>query len=251
MRRHITTLCCVLTLAALAGCADSEVPVGPSAPAVPSPARVVGLRVTGQSNFFQRGETVQLTAAATLSNGFTENRTASSQWQSSNNAVASVSGAGVLTIGDEGEATITASHEGQQATMGVRVRYAFRAPDPPAGQRLPKPDVAGFVADLINSRPDLVARSCQDQGGTWELLDFIVDELRSKRDLRWGYNGRRGDINFVARDEIAYHAGAGASENSRETYAWDILGGHCGPNPIPVWIDMSDLGTIWLTRGRF
>jgi hypothetical protein len=251
MRRYLTTFTCVLSLVALAGCADSDVPAGPSAPAVASPARVVSIRVTGPSSFFQRGQTGQLVASVTLSNGFTEDRTASATWQSSNGGVASVSTAGVVTIGDEGDATITASHSGQQASMGVRVRYAFRAPDPPAGQRLPKPNVEGFVADLFRSRPDLVARSCQDQGGTWELLDFIVDELRSKRDLRWGYNGRRGDPNFVARDEIAYHAGAGPSENSRETYAWDVIGGHCGSNPVPGYIDMSDLGTIWLTRGRF
>ena len=250
MRRLLPHITLSAALLALGACADSDVPPGPSAPAVPSPARVVSLAVSGPSSYFERGQTGQLTAMATLTNGFTENRTASSTWQSNNNGVASVSSAGVITVGDEGDANITATHDGQQASMTVRVRYAFRTPDPAPGQRLPKPNEAGFVAQLFNSRPDLVARSCQDQGGTWELLDFIVDELR-KKDLRWGYNGRRGDPNFVARDEVAYHAGAGNSEGSRETYAWDVIGGHCGSNPVPGWIDMSDLGTIWLTRGRF
>jgi hypothetical protein len=81
-------------------------------------------------------------------------------------------------------------------------------------------------------------------------MDGLVDRLR-QIDLRWAYNGRRGDPNFVARDEIAYHWGAGPSLNSREAYAWDIMGGHCGPNPTPAYFDLSDLGTIWLTRGRF
>lgn len=250
MRRYIPQLTLCAALLGFAGCADSDVPAGPATPAVPSPARVVALRVGGPSSFFQRGQTGQLTATATLTNGFNEDRTASASWQSNNSGVASVSNTGVVSIGNEGEALITAAHEGQQATMTVRVRYAFRTPDPAPGQRLPKPDESGFVAQLIRSRPDLVARSCQDQGGTWELMDFVVDNLRL-RDLRWGYNGRRGDINFPARDEVAYHYGSGPDELSRETYAWDVLTGHCGTNPTPGWLDVSDLGTVWISRGRF
>ena len=133
----------------------------------------------------------------------------------------------------------------------MRVRYANRTPDPPSGQRLPVPNEEGFVASIIRSRPDLVARSCQDEGGTWELMDLIVDRLRAERDTRWGYNGRRGDVNFPARDEVAYHWGSGSDELSRDTYAFDVLAGHCGTNPQPTWIDQSPFGTVWLSRGRF
>jgi Bacterial Ig-like domain (group 2) len=251
MRPAVQRFSVAVLLLGLAACSDSEVPAGPSAPAVPSPARVVSLRVSGPGSFFQRSQVAQLSAIATLSNGFTEDRTNSSTWQSSNSGVASVTSNGVVTVGDEGDANITASNEGQQATMAVRVRYAFRTPDPPPGQRIPKPNELGFVAQLMASRPDLVARSCQDQGGTWELMDFIVDQLRAQKDLRWGYNGRRGDVNFPARDELAYHWGSGPDELSRDTYAWDIIGGHCGPAPTPTWQDLSDLGTVWLSRGRF
>ncbi len=55
----------------------------------------------------------------------------------------------------------------------------------------------------------------------------------------------------VARDEVAYHWGPGPDEGSRDSYAWDIMVGHCGPNPQPAWIDVSDLGTLWVSRGRF
>ena len=211
---------------------------------------MISITVSGINNYFQRGQTAQLTAMATLSNGFTENRSTSVQWQSTNSGVASVNGSGLVTAGDEGEATIRATADGVTGEYAVRVRYGNRTPDPAPGGRLPLPNEANFVASLMQSRPDLLARSCQDQGGTWELMDFIVDQLRTK-DLRWGYNGRRGDVNFVARDEVAYHYGAGPSENSRETYSIDIMGGHCGPNPGPVWFDVTDLGTVWLTRGRF
>jgi hypothetical protein len=251
MEKLFGRIACMTLLAFMMACSDSEPPAGPSTPAVPSAPRVVSVEVTaGPGQLLGRGQTQQMIARVTLSNGFVEDRTASAQWQSSNNAVASVNASGLVTAGDEGDAVITASSDGQNGTRGVRVRYGQRTPDPAPGQRLPAPNEAAFVAQLIRERPDLVARSCQDAGGTWELMDFVVDRLR-ERDLRWGYNGRRGDPNFVARDEVAYHWGAGPDLNSRETYSFDILGGHCGPTPTPAWFDVTDLGTIWVTRGRF
>lgn len=249
--KHYATYFLVAGALAANACSTSEAPAGPSSIVTVAAPRTVSVRVSGTSAFFQRGQTAQLVAIATLSNGFTEDRSSSAQWTSSNAGVASVSSTGLVTAGDEGEATIRAVIEGEMGEAPVRVRYGSRTPDPPPGQRLPLPDEFGFVSSIIDSRPDLLARSCQDQGGTWELLDLIVDRLRADRDLRWGYNGRRGDVNFVARDEIAYHYGAGPSENSREAYSVDILGGHCGPNPTPAWFDVTDLGTVWLTRGRF
>jgi hypothetical protein len=250
-RLVISSALALTILAFAAACGDSEPPAGPSTPAVPAPPRVVSLAVTGGTTLFQRGQTAQLSARVTLSNGFVEDRSASATWQSSNSGVASVSSSGVVTAGDEGEATITANFEGQRGTADVRVRYGARTPDPPPGGRIPKPNEEGFVASIIRSRPDLLARSCQDSGGTWELMDLIVDRLRAEKDLRWGYNGRRGDANFVARDEVAYHWGPGPDEGSRDTYAFDVIGGHCGPSPGPAWIDQSENGTIWLSRGRF
>ena len=238
------------SFAALAAC-SSDSPSGPAVTASPTAARVVSIEVTGAGNLFERGQTSQLRAIALLSNGFTLDRTASATWQSNNTGVASVSAGGVVTAGNEGDATISATADGQQSTMTVRVKYGFRTADPPPGQRIAKPDESAYVAQLIRSRPDLVARSCQDQGGTWELMDFVVDSLRANKDLRWGYNGRRGVIDFPARDEIAYHWGSGPDELSRDSYAFDILGGHCGPNPVPVWFDLSNEGTVWLSRGRF
>ena len=99
-------------------------------------------------------------------------------------------------------------------------------PDPPPGQRLPAPNEFGVVVQLFAERPDLVARSCQPENGgtgTWEFMDLLVDRLRLK-DTRWGYNSRRGVPGDVARDEVAYHWGSGPDENSRDTYAWDVMG---------------------------
>jgi Bacterial Ig-like domain (group 2) len=240
--------------AALAvGCGESEVPTGPSNPAVPSPPTVSSVEVSGPASYNTRGQTQQLVARATLSNGFTEDRSPSATWQSDNSGTASVSSSGVLTVGNEGEATISATVDGQRGTLRVRVQYAFRTPDPPPGQRIPKPNEFALIQRLFAERPDLVARSCQPESGgtgTWEFMDFVVERLRQV-DLRWGYHARRGVASDPARDEVGYHWGPGGDEGSRDTYAWDIMGGHCGPNPTPAWIDVTDLGVMWLSRGKF
>jgi Big-like domain-containing protein len=239
--------------AVTAACGDSEVPTGPTNAAVPSPPRVNSVAVTGVTSYFQRGQTSQLRANATLSNGFIEDRSASAQWQSDNSGVASVSSSGVVTIGNEGEATISATLEEQRGTLRVRVVYGNRTPDPPPGQRLPKPDESALVREAFAARPDLVARSCQPESGgtgTWEFMDYLVEQLRLK-DLRWGYHARRGVASDPARDEVAYHWGPGPDEGSRDAYAWDIMGSHCGSNPQPAWLEVTDLGVMWISRGKF
>ena len=140
-------------------------------------------------------------------------------------------------------------------TPAAPVSGASRTPDPPPGSRLPLPDRSGVVHAAFATRPDLVRRSCQERGGTWEFLDYLVDELR-KEDNRWGYNGKRGNVHDPSQDIVDYHWGSGASENSTAVYIIDIMLGHCG-SPSPAWIDQTGAtagsGTIgrWTGRGRF
>ena len=190
MQARVIVVGAVLAAAIVSACGDSEVPPVPRHAAVPSPPRVSSVAVTATTtSFIRRGQTQQLAAQATLSNGFVENRSSSAAWQSDNSGVASVSSSGLMTVGNEGTATISATLEGQRGTLQVRVQYASRTPDPPPGQRLPKPNEAALIAQLFNERPDLVARSCQPESGgngTWEYMEFVVDRLRLK-DTRWGF----------------------------------------------------------------
>jgi hypothetical protein len=140
-------------------------------------------------------------------------------------------------------------------TPAAPVSGASRTPDPPPGSRLPLPDRSRVVNAAFGARPDLVRRSCQGSGGTWEFMDYLVDELR-KEDNRWGYNGKRGNVNDPSQDIVDYHWGAGPSDNSTAVYIIDIMFGHCG-SPAPAWIDQTSVtinsGTIgrWTGRGRF
>lgn len=119
-----------------------------------------------------------------------------------------------------------------------------RAPYPAWGQAV--------VFQVAAQRPDLLARSCQEHGGTWEFMDAVIDALRAQ-DTRWGYNWKRGVVGDPSLDVINYHFGPGPDEGARENYTFDIILGHCG-SPTPAFIDITNpngAGAVWTGRGRF
>jgi hypothetical protein len=67
------------------------------------------------------GQTSQLTAKATLSNGTTQDVTAQATWSSSNTATATVTSGGLLKVVALGGATITATYQGANGTFSVNV----------------------------------------------------------------------------------------------------------------------------------
>jgi hypothetical protein len=138
-----------------------------------------------------------------------------------------------------------------------------RTPSPATG-RLPLPNMLGVVNQVIAQNPGILSanRSCQDpsHGGNavtgWEFLDKVVDAMRLV-DTRWGYNGKRGNVNDPSHDVVAYNYGRQPDEGTTEVYIVDILLSHCGPGPASAWIDQTQVtfesNTIgrWTSRGRF
>jgi hypothetical protein len=102
-------------LAAFAACGDT--PTGE----LPPPAIVL----TAPTRTVSAGSTLQLSAAVTEANGSASTRTV--QWESSNPAVATVSGSGLVTGLGGGETTITAAVGGASATLDLT---GMRAPNP-------------------------------------------------------------------------------------------------------------------------
>ncbi|MFN7978914.1 MAG: hypothetical protein U0P30_12310 [Vicinamibacterales bacterium] len=128
-----------------------------------------------------------------------------------------------------------------------------RADDPPAGQRLPLPGyLAGVMNEQYNSNRSDWASSCQDTYGErgWIWIDKLIDKLRSI-DNRWGYNGKRGNINDPSKDVLTYHYAAGESQNSTQVYIIDVMGGHCGNAPTPVINDVTQITLSSGTIGRY
>lgn len=137
------------------------------------------------------------------------------------------------------------------ATRRFITVFEKRAPDPAPGTRLAYPTWGGaIVAQVASERPDLLRRSCQDEGGTWEFLDLVVDRLRAE-DSRFGYNCKRGNCNDPSKDIVTYHYGAGPDQGSSDVFIIDTITGHCGPTPGPAWIDQTSVTINSGTIGRF
>jgi hypothetical protein len=92
---------------------------GCSHPAAPSTVSTVA--ITGTTFLTAVGQTGQFMATATRSNGTTLNVTTQATWQSSNTAVATISGAGLVTVHGFGTADIEAAYQGASGTLSILV----------------------------------------------------------------------------------------------------------------------------------
>lgn len=137
-----------------------------------------------------------------------------------------------------------------------------RTPNPPAGQRLPLPDMQAQIAQWTAERPDLFpAQQCprgiKYVNSPWQ--DYIIGRLR-QIDTRWGYNAKptrtaadNGGFPVVAAgDEILYNYGSNADEgNTSEVYAVDMLEQHCGTPRLTWRVFTGEEPVRWTGAGRF
>src|SRR5262249_29998975 len=89
---------------------------------------VSSIAVTGIAPLSRAGQTIQLTATAAMSDGSTQNVTATASWQSSNAAVANVSTSGIVTAATSGAVTITATFQGASGAATVTVTITPTTP---------------------------------------------------------------------------------------------------------------------------
>jgi hypothetical protein len=244
----------------LAVSCGSDAPAGPSTPGIVTPPRPSAITINGSVTQFQRGQTAQLTALVTLTNGIVEDRSNTVQWQTSNATVVSVNATGLVTAHGDGEATIRATLEGILGEYGVRVRSANRTPDPASGQRLPLPDIQALLVQFNNERPGLMDDSCPGgvkyRNNPW--LDYMIDRLR-ETDTRWGYNAKptrtsadNGGLPVIAAgDEIAYNFSADPDEGTTNVYLIDILESHCGTPRLTYRHFTGEEPGRWTSLGRF
>jgi hypothetical protein len=94
---------------------------GGSSPPAPTPT-VTSVAVSGTAALAAIGQTTQLTATATLSNGTTQNVTTMATWQSSNPNVATVTSGGLVTGVNFGQTSITATYQGVSGPVAVTLQ---------------------------------------------------------------------------------------------------------------------------------
>jgi N-formylglutamate amidohydrolase len=106
------------------GSGSSTNPANLTSPTSPPPA-VTEVRVTSSTLLTTAGQTTQLVATASLSNGATETVSSSAAWQSSNPGVATVSASGVVQSVAPGTTTITATYQGVSGTVQISWSYTI------------------------------------------------------------------------------------------------------------------------------
>lgn len=133
----------------------------------------------------------------------------------------------------------------------VATCVADQSPMAPGETRRPRPNHSNIVRGVANAFPALLINSCQEHGGSWEFMDRTVDALRAF-DGRWGYNAKRGNMNDPSVDVASYYYGPPIDNinNDARVYIFDLIGGHCGPNPVIIWNDVTDITFQSGTLGR-
>jgi hypothetical protein len=168
----------------------------------------------------------------------------------------------ISNVGDPQSPSDAVNVSAMQRYVAQATRQAVPAPSVPPGipgnpntipsDAQPLYDGSSIVAAVFAANPGLVATSCQTAGGTWDLMDAIVDALRLV-DTRFAYNGKRGNVGDPSGDAITYDYGAvPGGEGTTSVYIIDVIAGHCGANPQPAWNDVTVFGPgVWISRGRF
>ncbi len=81
-------------------------------------------------------------------------------------------------------------------------------------------------------------RSC---GDTRWLFRVLARAPQARQAL--GLNWKRGNIGDLSQDILTYNWSSDPDEGTVNIRVYDVIGGHCGPNPGPNFDEKTILGT--------
>jgi len=146
-------------------------PQAPSTPAAPTPTGV-GLSVLGlaidTSISINVGQSIQVSASATMSDGSRTDVTNTSTWTSDSSAVASVSSSGLITGKSAGDATITSNYSNIIARLHVSVKGGSSggsgAPGNSGGPTVSGLSISGTATVLVGASSQLTVTAAMSDG---------------------------------------------------------------------------------------
>jgi hypothetical protein len=162
----------------------------------------------------------------------------------------------VVPPGTTGPADVTVITRGQ--TLALPGGFTYADPFAASGPAVAIGDLYGIVASVANARRFELHYSCTEHGSpnSNTFMFEVVAELRRRfQTNRWGLNWKRGNVGDLSQDIVNYFNGPEGSQmrNSTQVRIYDIIGGHCGGNPSPFWVDQTaatrNAGTVgrWTT----
>jgi hypothetical protein len=156
----------------LTACGDDRPPTTPT----PTPATVVSVAIDGpaQRDLGAPGQTLQLRAIATLSDGSRPDVTNDAAWSTGNSRVLSVSARGLVTGLGNGTTTVTATYRERAGAAGLRV----------ADELGPRFLVSGTVRDAERGTPIVGATVYP-----WRLGESPVGSIYVSPPVRTDGNG--------------------------------------------------------------
>jgi Carboxypeptidase regulatory-like domain/Bacterial Ig-like domain (group 2) len=142
----------------------------------PSPTpTVTAVLVTSGGASAQTGQSTQLTATATLSDGTTQTVTTQATWGSTNTAVATVSSAGVVTFVAPGDVDVRATYQSVMGTLhfavtAVTLRFRLSGVITDSGNQR---GVEGVLVEILNG-PDAGRSTRTDANGAYSFADVVA-----------------------------------------------------------------------------
>jgi len=185
---------------------SSSLPPTPNQPNQPVPPTLLSIRVDGPTSVVP-GTNAKFTAIGQMSDGTTQDVSATTTWRSSDTAVLSISATGEATSGKDGEAVVAAENRARRASLQVIVltpgRYRLTGLVSDSGTPVP-----GATVDVLDgSRAVMSARTGAD--GMYRLYGLIGDvEVRVRAD---GYPDQVRGIGVTADARLDFAMPTGAN----------------------------------------
>jgi hypothetical protein len=155
-----------------------------------------------------------------------------------------------ITAANDCGGTATSAPATAVVTGGGGGTSGPRTPNPPSPtppNYLPLPNRAAVVEEMARLYPGDLRNSCVEHGGNNRWLFRLVERLR-REDTRWGLNWKRARVGDMSQDVVTYNYGPQDDEGTLFVHVVDVIGGHCGSNPGPTWINQT---ILWSTGAKW